>query len=148
MGSKNKTVGKREAAGVGSVMTPGEWGGNYGGREASGVGPDPHGVEWEEGGREASGVEKNPGRVRQGVEGGVESSPDDSTRHGEGRGVELSRDDSTPNGGGGLSHGRMTRPNKMEEGSSRQGTIRPSEGAGIPRETKPWEPHQLNCICG
>ena len=45
-------------------------GGNSVGREASGVGPDSHGVEWEEGGREASGVEKNPGRVCQGVEGG------------------------------------------------------------------------------
>ena len=52
--------------------------------------PDPHGVEWEEGGREAYGVEENPGRVRQGVEGGVESS---LTRHGEGGGVELSQDD-------------------------------------------------------
>ena len=86
-------------------------GGNSGGREASGVDPNPHGVEWEDGGREASGVEKNSGRVCQGVTGGVELSPDDSTRQGEGGGVKSSRDDSTPNeggGGGGSSHGRMT----------------------------------------
>ena len=30
----------------------------------------------------------------------------------------------------------------MEEGSSRQGKIRPPEEAGTPRETKPREPHQ------
>ena len=65
-------------------------GGNSGGREASEVDPDPHGVEWEEGGYEASGVEKNPGRVRHGVEGEVELSPDDSARQGEGGGVESS----------------------------------------------------------
>ena len=60
------------------------------------MGPNPHRVDWEEGGRKASGVEKNPGRVRHGVEGGVELYLDDSTRQGEGGGVELSRDDSTP----------------------------------------------------
>ena len=36
-----------------------------------------------------------------GVEGGVDSSWDDSTCHGEGGGVESSQNDSTPNGGGG-----------------------------------------------
>ena len=38
-------------------------GGNSGVLEASGVDPDLHGVEWEEGGREAYGVEENPWRV-------------------------------------------------------------------------------------
>ena len=85
-------------------------GGKSGGREASGVGPDPHRAECEEGGCEASRVAKNLGRVRHGVAGGVELSPDDSTRQGEGRGVESSWDDLTPTGGGrgGSSHGRMT----------------------------------------
>ena len=64
-------------------------------------GSEPHRVEGEEGGREASGVEENPGRGRQGVGGGVELSPDDSTHHREGRGVESSQDDSTPNKGSG-----------------------------------------------
>ena len=50
--------------------------------------PDTHGVVWEEGGHEASGVEEKPGRVCHGVKGGVELSPDDSTRQGEGGGVE------------------------------------------------------------
>ena len=36
------------------------------------------------------------------MEGGVKSSPDDSTRHGEDGGIESSQDDSTPNGGGGV----------------------------------------------
>ena len=36
-------------------------GGNSGGRKASGVDPNTHGVEWEEGVREAYGVEKTPG---------------------------------------------------------------------------------------
>ena len=62
---------------------------------------DPHRVEREEGGRKDSGVEENPGRGRHRVGGGVESSPDDSTRQGEDGGVESSQDDSTPNGGGG-----------------------------------------------
>ena len=75
-------------------------GGNSWGRKASGVYPEPHGVEREEGGREASRVEENPGRGRHGF-GGVESSPDDSTRHREGGGVELSQNDSDPKGGGG-----------------------------------------------
>ena len=68
---------------------------------ASGVDPEPHGVEWEEGGREASRVEENPGRGRHGVGGAVESSLDDLTHHGGGGEVELSQDNSTPNGGGG-----------------------------------------------
>ena len=33
-------------------------GGNFGGREASGVDPETHGVGWEKGGREASGAEE------------------------------------------------------------------------------------------
>ena len=70
-------------------------------REASRVDPKPHHVEGEEEGREASGVEENPGEGRQGVGGGVESSPDDSTRHGEVGGVQSSQDNSTPNGRGG-----------------------------------------------
>ena len=41
------------------------------------------------GGREASGVEKTPERVRQGVEGGVESSQDDLIRHGKGGGSRV-----------------------------------------------------------
>ena len=53
------------------------------------------------GGREASGVEENPGGGRHGVGRGVESSQDDSTCHGEGGGVKSSQDDSTPNGRGG-----------------------------------------------
>ena len=46
-------------------------------------------------------MEETPGRVRQGVEGGVELSPDDWIHHREGRRVKSSRDDSTPNWGGG-----------------------------------------------
>ena len=82
---------------------------NSGGRKASGVGPDPHGVEWEEGGRKASGVEKNPreGPPWSGRGGQIIPGRLDLPRSGRG-GVESSRDDSTPNGGGGSSHGRMT----------------------------------------
>ena len=42
---------------------------------------------------------KNPGGAAT-EWGGVELSPDDTTRHGKGRGVESSQDNSTPNGGG------------------------------------------------
>ena len=61
--------------------------------------PEPHGVEREEGSREASGAEETPGGAATEL-GGVESSPEDSTRHREGGGIELSRDESTPNGRG------------------------------------------------
>ena len=61
MGRENNTAGKREAAGVGKVTTPGEWGETLGGREASGVGPDTHGVEWEEGGSRPPEWRKPPG---------------------------------------------------------------------------------------
>ena len=44
---------------------------DYGGREASGVDPDPHRVGGEEGGREASGVTENPRGGSHGVGGGV-----------------------------------------------------------------------------
>ena len=73
-------------------------GGNSGGRKASGVGPNPHGVEWEEGVCEASEVEKTPRRVRHGVEGGGRVVPGrlEPPR----RGRESSRDDLTPTGGG------------------------------------------------
>ena len=40
-GAQTQHDGEREAAGVGRVTNPGEWGGNSGGREASVVGPDP-----------------------------------------------------------------------------------------------------------
>ena len=63
--------------------------------------PYPHGLEREEGGCEASEVEENPRRGRHRVEGGVESSPDDSTRHRESGGIDFSQDDLTPNGEGG-----------------------------------------------
>ena len=64
-------------------------GGNYGGREASGVDLDTNGVGGEEGGHEASGVMENPGVGRHGVDGGVESPQDDSTPNRVGGGVEL-----------------------------------------------------------
>ena len=70
--------------------------GEDGGREASRVDPDPHGVKGGRGGPKASGLEENPGRGRQGVRGGVKSSADDSTSHEE--------------EGGGLNRPRTTRP--------------------------------------
>ena len=77
-------------------------GGNSGGREASRVDSEPHGVEWEEGGLEVSGVEENPGRCRHRVGVGVELSLDHSTCHGEGGGVESSQGNSTPMEGEGV----------------------------------------------
>ena len=79
-------------------------GGNSRGHKASGVDPELHGVEREEGGREASGVEENPGRGCHGEGRGVESSPDDSTHHGEGRGGQVVPGKLDPQwtGGGGV----------------------------------------------
>ena len=76
-----KNGGRRDWEGAEPVGV----GGNFGGREVSGVDPKTHGVGGEEGGCEASGVEGNP-------RGG---------RHGEGRGVELFQENSTLNGRGG-----------------------------------------------
>ena len=102
MGRKNTPAGKKEGRRGWESADPWGVGGNSGGRKVSVVGPDPHGVEWEEGGRKAYGVEKNPVRVRQGVEGGIELFPDDSTRHGEGGGgrVVTGRFDPQLGGGG------------------------------------------------
>ena len=53
-GAREKKGGQRGWEGVEPL---GVWE-NYGGCEASGVDPDPHEVEWDEGGLEASGVEE------------------------------------------------------------------------------------------
>ena len=71
---------------------------NFGGREASVVDPEIHGVGGEEGGREASGVEENPGGRHYGEGREVEFLKDDSTSNGRGGGDESFQDDSTPNG--------------------------------------------------
>ena len=121
-------------------------GGNSGGREASGVDPDPHGVEWEERGREASGVEENPGRGRQGVGGGRGLNLLRKTRPAteRARGSNRPRKTQPPTEGEGeLSHGRMSRLQKKTEGeSSRHGKTRPPEKMGDPGETKPLETPQ------
>ena len=62
--------------------------------------PEPHEVErWGGGQCLRSGVKPQEGPPQSG--GGVESSLDDTTRHGKGRGVESSQDGSTPIGGRG-----------------------------------------------
>ena len=63
---------------------------NSGGRKASRVDPETHGIGGEEGGRKAYGVEETPGWAPNGVGRGVKSSQVDSTRHGEGGGFKLS----------------------------------------------------------
>ena len=103
---------KQRPEGLEGGRTLGSGGGDFAGREASGVDPETHRVGGE-GGREASGVEENPG-------GG---------RHGVGGGVKLVQDDLTPNGmGGGVESFRTTRLQTEWEGeSSHLRTTRPPE---------------------
>ena len=75
-GQQDKNGGRQEF----ERTEPSRMGGNYGGREASGLDPKTHRVRGKEEGREASGVAENPG-------GG---------RHGVGRGVELPQGADTP----------------------------------------------------
>ena len=84
-------LGRAEPLGVGRI---------FGGRKASRVNPEIHGVEGEELCREASRVGGNPGGGCHGAGEGVESSQEDSTLHREGRWVEPSQDNWTPNGRG------------------------------------------------
>ena len=58
MGHGTSREQKKEAGGVGREKNLWELRETLGGREASGVDPDTHGVGGEEGGREASGVEE------------------------------------------------------------------------------------------
>ena len=96
MGRGASKEGKNKAAGDGKGQNPREWGETLGAERPPYWTPSP--TEWK--GRR--GVARPPewrktlGGAATECGGGVESSPDDSTRHREGGGVESSWDNTTP----------------------------------------------------
>ena len=92
-----KNGGRRDREGAESLGVQG----NFGGREASGVDPEIHGVGGGGGGLQGLRSGGKPGGGRHGVGGGVQSFQDNSTPNGLGGGVESFQDDLTPNGVGG-----------------------------------------------
>ena len=72
-GAKREQGGKKGGRQGWEKAEPLGVGVNLGGRESSGVDPDPHEVEGEEGGREASGVDPDPHEVEW-EEGGCKAS--------------------------------------------------------------------------
>ena len=104
-GQQDKNGGRQEC----ERTEPSRMGGNYGGREASGLDPKTHRVRGKEEGREASGVAENPGGGRHGVGRGVELPHDDST-HRESRRAQGRRNPGIPHSvpiltGGGVERG-------------------------------------------